>query len=157
MSSHYNLDFITHLKERLDSLFDPHKLDWTSIHFENSIAALKPFNAGSVMKVIKTLFNAWTTSSRMGGAHYIYPCLFGCKDKCDRLGHCLVCPMMLSLRKFMHRELSIHPPERWGLNSPNKRDIIHMCCVFLPIMPLLLMSNRTMTLMGLLTKSEIVN
>ena len=40
MSSHYNLDFITHLKERLDSRFDPHKLDWTSIHFENSMTAL---------------------------------------------------------------------------------------------------------------------
>ena len=53
MSSHYNLDFIAHLEERLDPLLTPHKLDWANIHFENSIAALKPFNAGNVMKVIK--------------------------------------------------------------------------------------------------------
>ena len=41
-----------------------------------------------------------------------------------------ICPMMFSLCKFMHRELSIHPTDRWGLNSLNKRDIIHVCCVF---------------------------
>ena len=132
MSSHYKLDFIAHMKERLDTLFAPHKLD-----LANSITALKPFNSGSVMKVIKTWMNAWTTSSRMGGAHYIYPCLFGCKDERDRLGHNLVCPMMFSLCKFMHRDLSIHATDRWGLNSPKKR--LHT-------------SNRTMTPMGLLTK-----
>ena len=66
----------------------------------------------------------------MGGAHYIYPCLFGCDDSCDRLGHYLIRPMMFSLCKFMHRDLSIHPTDRWGLNSPDKATIIHMCCVF---------------------------
>ena len=54
MSSHYNLDFITHLKEWLDSLFGPHKLDWTSIQFANKIAALKLLNSGKVMTVITT-------------------------------------------------------------------------------------------------------
>ena len=87
MSSHYNLDFIKHMTERIDSLFQPQKLNCNCIQFKHSIAALKPFNSGNVMKVIKTLFNAWTTSSRMGGAHYVYPCLFGCNDSCDRLGH----------------------------------------------------------------------
>ena len=82
------------------------------------------------MKVIKSWMNAWTTSSRMGGAHYIYPCLFGCKDVTDRLGLYIDSPMMFSLWKFMHRDLSIHATDRWGLNSPNKRDIIHICCVF---------------------------
>ena len=81
------------------------------------------------MKVIKTWMNAWTTSSRMGGAHHIYPCLFGCKDVTDRLGHYIECPMMFSLWKFMHRDLSIHATDRWGLNSPKNGDIIHMCCV----------------------------
>jgi len=38
--------------------------------------------------------------------------------------------MMFSLWKFMHRDLSIHATDRWGLNSPNKRDIMHICCVF---------------------------
>ena len=82
------------------------------------------------MKVLKPWFNAWTTSSRMGGAHYIYPCLSGYDDSCDRLGHYLICPMMFSLCKFMHRDLSIHPTDRWGPNSPDKATIIHMCCVF---------------------------
>ena len=95
-----------------------HKLDWTSILFENSIAALKPFNAGNVMKIIKTLFNAWTTCSRIGGAHYIYPCTFGCNDCCDRLSHYLICPMLLTLCEFMHIDFSIHPADRWGLNPP---------------------------------------
>ena len=74
--------------------------------------------------------NAWTTSSRMGGAHHIYPCLFGCKDVTDRLGHYIECPMMFSLWKFIHRDLPIHATDRWGLNSPNKREIMHICCVF---------------------------
>ena len=82
------------------------------------------------MKVIKTLLNAWTTSSRMGGAHYIYPCLFGCSDSRDRLGHYLIRSMMFSFCNFMHRDLSIHPTDRWGFNSPSRGDIIHMCCVF---------------------------
>ncbi len=71
MSSHYNLDFIKHMTERIESLFHPQKLNWNCIQFENSIAALKPFDADNVMKVIKTMFNAWTTSSRMGGAHFL--------------------------------------------------------------------------------------
>ena len=66
----------------------------------------------------------------MGGAHYIYPCLFGCDHSFDRLGNYLICPMTFSLCKFMHRDLSIHPTDRWGLNSPDKATIIHMCCVF---------------------------
>ena len=64
------------MTERISTLFQPQVLNWNCIQFNHSIAALKPFNSGNVMKVIKTLMNAWTTSSRMGGAHYIYPCLF---------------------------------------------------------------------------------
>ena len=31
----------------------------------------------------------------------------------------------------MHRDVSIHPTDRWRLNSPDdKGTIIHMCCVF---------------------------
>ena len=51
MTTHYNLDFIAHLKERLQTMFAPFVLNWASIHFENSIAALKPFkSSGNVMK-----------------------------------------------------------------------------------------------------------
>ena len=60
----------------------------------------------------------------------VYACLFGCKDVTDRLGHYIECPMMFSPWKFMHRDLSIHATDRWGLNSPNKHDILHICCVF---------------------------
>ena len=128
------IDFSTHLKERLQSMFAPDMLDWGSINFENSfensLAAPKNYNSGNVMKVIKTWLNAWTTSSRMCGAHYIYPCLLGCSDSCDRLRHYLICLLLFSLCKYMHRDFSIHPTDRWGLNSPDKGIIIHMCCVF---------------------------
>ena len=30
----------------------------------------------------------------------------------------------------MHGDFSIHPNDRWGLNSPDKGTVIHMCCVF---------------------------
>ena len=30
----------------------------------------------------------------------------------------------------MHRNLSIHATKRWGLCSPSKSDIMHICCVF---------------------------
>ena len=130
MNSHYNLDFKKHMTERISTLFQPYELDWNSIQFNNSISALQPCNSGNVMKVIKSWMNAWTTSSRMGGAHYIYPCLFGCKDVTDCLGHYIECRIMFSLWKFMHRDLSIHASDWWVLNSPNKREIIHICCVF---------------------------
>ena len=29
-------------------------LDWNSINFENSLAAVKKFNSGNVMKIVKT-------------------------------------------------------------------------------------------------------
>ena len=119
-----------HMVERISTLFRPFVLDWNCIQFSNSISALQPFHPGNVMKVIKTWMNAWTTSSRMGGAHHIYACRFGCKDVTDRLGHYIECLMMFSLWKFMHRDLSIHATDRWGLSSPNKRDIMHICCVF---------------------------
>ena len=130
MDSYYNLDFKKHMIERIITLFQPYVLDWNCIQFSNSISALQPFNSGNVMKVIKTRMNAWTTSSRMGGAHHTYPCLFGYKDVTDRLGHYIECPLMFSLWKFMHRDLSIHATDRWCLNSPNKRDIMRICCVF---------------------------
>jgi len=148
MDSHHNLGFKKHMIERISILFHPFELDWNSIQFSMSISALQPFNSGKVMKVIKTWMNAWTTSSRMGGAHHIYPCLSGCKDVTVRLGHYIECAKVFTLWKFMHRDLSIHATDRWGLNSPNKRDIIQICCVFFrPIMLHLHMSNGSMKYM----------
>ena len=69
MSSDVNLDFTFYLKERLQDVFDLYVLDWDNIHFESSIAALNPSNTGDVMKIIKTLLNEWTTSSRVAGVH----------------------------------------------------------------------------------------
>ena len=112
MNSHYNLDFIKHMTERISTLFQPLVLNWSCIQFNHSIAALKPFNSGNVMKVIKTLMNAWITSSRIGGAHYSYPCLFGCSGSCDRPGHSSICPRLFTLCKFMHRDVSVHPTDR---------------------------------------------
>jgi len=43
--------------------------------------------------VLKTCFNAWTTSSRMHSEH-VLPCLFGCKDEKDILSHYLRCPVL---------------------------------------------------------------
>ena len=106
------------------------------------------------MKVIKTWMNAWTTSSRIGGAHHIYPCLFGCSDVTDRLGHYIECPRLFTLWKYMHRNLSIHATKRWGLCSPSKSDIMHICCVFQLIMPPLHMSSRTIKFSGLLTSQS---
>ena len=130
MNSHYNLDVQKHMKERISTLFQPSVFNWNSIQFDSCISALQPFNSGNIMKVIKTWMNAWTTSSRMGGAHHIYPCLFGCSDVTDRLGHYIECPRLFTLWKYMHRNLSIHATKRWGLCSPSKSDIMHICCVF---------------------------
>ena len=52
MNSHFNLDFTIYLEERLQDMFAPHVLDWDNIHFENSLAALKPFNFGEVMEIM---------------------------------------------------------------------------------------------------------
>ena len=41
LESQFNLDFITHLKERLQSIFDHDHLDWNNINFDNSLAAIK--------------------------------------------------------------------------------------------------------------------
>ena len=127
MNSHYNLDFHKHMKERISTLFHPFILNWNNIQFDSCISALQPFNSGNVMKVIKTWMNAWTTSSRMGGAHHIYPCLFGCSDVTDRLGHYIECPRLFTLWKYMHRNFLIHASKRWGLCSPSKSDIMHIC------------------------------
>ena len=62
-------------------------LDWNNVNFENSLAAVKKFNSGNVMKISKTLLNAWISSTRIKGANSVYPCLFGCDACVDRLSH----------------------------------------------------------------------
>ena len=49
---HLDLDFITHLKERLQSMFIHDHLDWNKISLECSLAAIKKLNSGNVMKII---------------------------------------------------------------------------------------------------------
>ena len=57
LDSQFNLDFSIHLKERLQSMFVPDLLDWSKINFDNSLAALKKLNSGSVMNILKTVEN----------------------------------------------------------------------------------------------------
>ena len=82
------------------------------------------------MKFIKTLLNAWITSSRIKGASSVHPCLFGCNDCVDGLSHCLICLGMFSICKFLDRDISIHPISRIGLDNPDNGVLIHICCVY---------------------------
>ena len=95
-SSHFNLDLIPYLKARLEDMFESASY-WDSIYFENSLAALKPLSSGNVMKVIKTLLNGWTTTSRIEGDHDIYLCLFCCHGVHTKFHHHLMRPMLFSL------------------------------------------------------------
>ena len=67
LASQFNLDFVSHLKERIQSMFlqggatddAPDRvdncgiyLDWNNISFENSLAAVKELNSGNVMKIL---------------------------------------------------------------------------------------------------------
>ena len=70
LASQFNLDFISHLQERIQSMFVHgvnteadieqgvdncgYDLDWNSINFENSLVAVKKYNSGNVMKIVKT-------------------------------------------------------------------------------------------------------
>ena len=56
-------------------MFAPFVLDWDNIHFENSIAALKPLYTGKVMDIKKTLLNGWIAFSRIKGGNDVHPCL----------------------------------------------------------------------------------
>ena len=67
-------------------------LDWNSISFENSLAAVKKLNSGNV-----TWLNAWITSNRIKGGNSVYPCLFGCDACVDRLSHFSICLKMLTI------------------------------------------------------------
>ena len=55
LESQFNLDFITHMKERLQSMIVHDHLDWNKINFDNSLAAVKKLNSGNVMKITKTI------------------------------------------------------------------------------------------------------
>ena len=50
LESKFNLDFITHLKERSQSMFIHDHLDWNKINLDFSLAAIKKLNSGNVMK-----------------------------------------------------------------------------------------------------------
>ena len=140
------------MTERISTLFQPSVLNWNSIQFDSCISALQPFNSGNIMKVIKTWMNAWTTSSRMGGAHHIYPCLFGCSDVTDRLGHYIECPrgcllcgnICIAIYQFMQ-------PRGGASAHPAKVTLCTFAVFFLRTTPHPLMSSRTMNFMGLLT------
>ncbi len=109
MSTHFSLDFTSYLKAILHDMFAPYVLEWDNIHFENSLAALRPFNTCSVMKIINILLNGWATRSRIKGAHSVYPCLAGCHGGRDDLCHYIFRAMCFSQCKVLNRELSIHP------------------------------------------------
>ena len=51
--SQFNLDFITHLKQRPQSMFDHDHLDWNKINFDNSLTAIKNLNSEHVMETTK--------------------------------------------------------------------------------------------------------
>ena len=87
-------------------MFIPYVLDWDSMKFENCLAALKAFQTGNVMKIIKTWLNGWATSSRSQATH-IYPCVFGCHGVRDDLHHYFVCPRLFAICKFLKIDLSI--------------------------------------------------
>ena len=53
--SQFKLDFITHLKERLQSMSVHDLLVWSKINFDNSLAAFKKLNSRNVMKIIKNI------------------------------------------------------------------------------------------------------
>ena len=100
MSSHFNLNFTIYLEERLEHMFAPYVLGWDNIHFENSLAALKPFSTGNVMQIIKIWLNGWTTTSRIKGGHDVYPCFFGCHGCRDDRHHYIICPMFSPVQIF---------------------------------------------------------
>ena len=110
-------------------MFSPYLVDWENINFEVCLAVVKNLHSGNAMKVWKTWLNGWHTSSRCQATQF-HPCLFGCHGARDDLHHYIICPQLCSLRKYLYRDLSQYPLDRFGLYGPGHELMVHLCCAY---------------------------
>ena len=110
-------------------MFSPYLVDWENINFDIGLAAVKTLHSGHAMKVLKTWLKGWHTSSRCQATQF-HPCLFGCHGARDDLHHYIICPQLYSLCKYLYRDLSQYPLDRFGLYSPGHELMVHPCCAY---------------------------
>ena len=69
---------------------------------------------------LKTLSNAWHTTSRMH-EDVIWPCIFGCTDCTDNLMHYLICPVLWQIaNEIIGHESSVHIGSRMCFCLPSE-------------------------------------
>jgi len=118
------------ISRRLSNLFQPYSLDFqNSILLDRCFATLKKNKVSVVTKVIKTWANAWATSYRYHEGIKL-PCLFGCSESRDDLGHYYNCPHLFALWKFIASDVDSEPLVRWGLVLPTNLSFLQTLCVF---------------------------
>ena len=67
-----------------------------TIDFDQAMDVARQMPTQITYTWIKTMSNAWCTSSRMHEP-LRYSCLFGCVDACDEARHYFTCPVLLAL------------------------------------------------------------
>lgn len=121
------------IKDRLGKFGDRHSIavSWEQIaSWENwavEIGKMKPFQSVSV---IRTLTNAWVTSSRIPNGSHVYNCVFRCSTHggSDRLGHYVSCPVLWQFLAdaFRTKEgpTQLNISERLGLSEDPRKLLV---------------------------------
>ena len=95
------------------------KLDWFPA-VRDILSHTKVFNR---MCWLKTISNAWHTTSRMH-EDVKWPCIFGCLDCTDTLMHYLICPVLWQIaNEIIGHEPSVHIGSRLCLCLPSETKL----------------------------------
>ena len=82
------------------------------------------------MAWLKTITNAWCTSSRMHESVRL-PCIFGCKDSADRLDHYVGCRILWSIiHEAFGGDFTPCHVSRLCYHAPSPIKFVHIACAF---------------------------
>ena len=101
-----------------------------SVDFESICRCVPGMPAHFVMPLIKTWFNAWTTSHRMHEAVAL-PCLFGCPAASDSLLHYVRCRRLWLAVSYATRHSSpLALDIRIGLRTATRENLLNIAVAF---------------------------
>ena len=102
----------------------------SSLDVERAFSVVSTVSHVVAMAWVKTVTNAWCTSTRMHEAARL-PCIFGCKDSIGRLDHYIDCTVLWSIiHEAFEGNFTPCIVARLCYSAPSHIKFIHIACAF---------------------------
>ncbi len=117
--------------ERIAHFSHPFEVDFSNIiNMQLNFQYLRGVGPSTVLKILKTWLNGWSTSYRMQD-DILKPCLLGCGAGCDAFYHYAQCPHLYAFMRFFNSEFTSGDPlERWALVNCSHETLKLVACAF---------------------------